>query len=104
MGIPIAAEESDLNVIDSAFKLLTSRDDRLRKLAVAHRSHTVRPRVKRTPTDQDLSDYLSGEMRVRTRLLPTNTPTLGLSTAVRQGALTSSGVLRTMCQDFFSKT
>ncbi|GIX76395.1 retrovirus-related Pol polyprotein from type-1 retrotransposable element R2 [Caerostris extrusa] len=48
-GIPIAAEESDLNVIDSAFKLLTSRDDRLRELAVAHLSHTVRPRVKRTP-------------------------------------------------------
>ncbi|GIY48849.1 retrovirus-related Pol polyprotein from type-2 retrotransposable element R2DM [Caerostris darwini] len=62
MGIPIAAEESDLNVIDSAFKLLTSRDERLREIALTHLSQTVRPRVKRTPTDQDISNYLSGEI------------------------------------------
>ncbi|GIZ00480.1 retrovirus-related Pol polyprotein from type-1 retrotransposable element R2 [Caerostris extrusa] len=59
MAIPIAAEESDLNTIDSAFKLLTSRDERLREIVVEHLSQTVRPRVKRPPTDQDLSDYLS---------------------------------------------
>ncbi|GIZ00474.1 retrovirus-related Pol polyprotein from type-1 retrotransposable element R2 [Caerostris extrusa] len=62
MGIPIAAEESDLNAIDSAFKLLTSRDERLREMVVEHLSRTVRPRVKRPPTDQDLSDYLSGDI------------------------------------------
>ncbi|GIY89587.1 retrovirus-related Pol polyprotein from type-1 retrotransposable element R2 [Caerostris extrusa] len=43
MAIPIAAEESDLNAIDSAFKLLTSRDERLREIVVEHLSQTVRP-------------------------------------------------------------
>ncbi|GIY32326.1 reverse transcriptase domain-containing protein [Caerostris darwini] len=62
MGIPIAAEESDLNIIDSAFKLLTSRDERLREIAVSHLSETVRPRVKRPPSDQDLGDYLTGDI------------------------------------------
>ncbi|GIY24079.1 transposon TX1 uncharacterized 149 kDa protein [Caerostris darwini] len=62
LGIPIAAEESDLNIIDSAFKLLTSRDECLRVLAVAHLSCSIRPRVKRNPTDQDLSDFLGDEI------------------------------------------
>ncbi|GIX97743.1 retrovirus-related Pol polyprotein from type-1 retrotransposable element R2 [Caerostris darwini] len=62
LGIPIAAEESDLNLIDSAFKLLTSRDERLRELAIAHLGCTIRPRVKRNPTDQDFGDFLSGEI------------------------------------------
>ncbi|GIY31147.1 reverse transcriptase domain-containing protein [Caerostris darwini] len=53
LGVPIAAEESDLNLIDSAFKLLTSRDESLRELAVGHLVQTVKRRVGREPSDVD---------------------------------------------------
>ncbi|GIY85225.1 retrovirus-related Pol polyprotein from type-1 retrotransposable element R2 [Caerostris extrusa] len=47
MGIPIASEESDLNLVDTAFKLLTSKDEHLQKLAVYHLIRTVRLQFKR---------------------------------------------------------
>ncbi|KAF8789729.1 Retrovirus-related Pol polyprotein type-1 like protein [Argiope bruennichi] len=50
-GIPIAAEESDLNLIDTAFKLLTSKDDCVARLTLEQHTATVRHRIRRNPSD-----------------------------------------------------
>ncbi|GIY90125.1 reverse transcriptase domain-containing protein [Caerostris extrusa] len=62
LEVPLAAEESDLNLIDTAFKLLTSRDDSLRELAIAHFVQTVRLRLGRDSSDDDLGAFISGEI------------------------------------------
>ncbi|GBM82725.1 Retrovirus-related Pol polyprotein from type-2 retrotransposable element R2DM, partial [Araneus ventricosus] len=61
LAIPIAAEESDLNRIDTAFKLLSSRDDLTREKALKQLKDTVRFRGRRFPTDEDIGKFLSGE-------------------------------------------
>ncbi|CAL1299401.1 unnamed protein product [Larinioides sclopetarius] len=61
IGIPIAAEESDLNLIDSAFKLLTSRDEITARTAMEDLLATVKFRSQRPATDEDLSKFMSGE-------------------------------------------
>ncbi|GBN17597.1 Retrovirus-related Pol polyprotein from type-2 retrotransposable element R2DM, partial [Araneus ventricosus] len=61
MGMPIAAEESDLNLIDSAFKLLTSRDEITARNALEDLCSVCRFRNHRNATDEDLSKFMSGE-------------------------------------------
>ncbi|GIY79110.1 retrovirus-related Pol polyprotein from type-1 retrotransposable element R2, partial [Caerostris darwini] len=61
-GIPIAAEESDINLVDTAFKLLTSRDDICAREAFSSLVSTVQKRLGRLPDDDTLSAFLSGEV------------------------------------------
>ncbi|GBN57980.1 hypothetical protein AVEN_151106-1 [Araneus ventricosus] len=61
MGMPIAAEESDLNLIDSAFKVLTSRDEITAKNALEDLCSVCRFRNQRNATDDDLAKFMSGE-------------------------------------------
>ncbi|GIY77568.1 retrovirus-related Pol polyprotein from type-1 retrotransposable element R2 [Caerostris extrusa] len=62
IGLPIAAEESELNLIDTAFKLLTSSDDIVSHEALSSLAHTVSKRIRRTANDSDIEDYLSGSL------------------------------------------
>jgi Reverse transcriptase (RNA-dependent DNA polymerase) len=70
LGVPEAGVDSDIYLIDSAFKLLTSGDEATKKLAVQELRRIVRRRVKRIPTPEDLGEYLSqnteGEFRTGT--------------------------------------
>ncbi|GBN43415.1 hypothetical protein AVEN_119208-1 [Araneus ventricosus] len=50
--MPIASEEMDLNLVDTAFKLLTSKDDVIKT--------TVLFRNRRLSNDDDISQYMSG--------------------------------------------
>ncbi|XP_008190263.1 uncharacterized protein LOC103312038 [Acyrthosiphon pisum] len=60
-GITRLAEDSDIAAIDSAFKLLTSSDGRVTREAVDHvRSVTCR-RIGRTPSNNEVGSYLSGD-------------------------------------------
>ncbi|KAF8778867.1 Retrovirus-related Pol polyprotein type-2 like protein [Argiope bruennichi] len=60
-SIPIAAEESDLNRIDTAFKLLTSSDEEIVLLATEDLRQTIAHRLKTpSPTDANLEEFLSG--------------------------------------------
>ncbi|GFV21196.1 retrovirus-related Pol polyprotein from type-2 retrotransposable element R2DM [Trichonephila clavipes] len=61
-GIPSAAEDSDFYLVDSAFKLLTSKDETVRLEALGQLTRTVAFRIKRDPTDGDLIGFLSGSM------------------------------------------
>ncbi|GBO08329.1 hypothetical protein AVEN_246030-1 [Araneus ventricosus] len=61
IGMPIAAEESDLNLIDSAFKLLTSRDEITAKNALEDLCSVCKFRNHRNATDEDLAKFMSGE-------------------------------------------
>ncbi|GIY87772.1 reverse transcriptase domain-containing protein [Caerostris darwini] len=61
--LPIAAEESDINLVDNtAFKLLSSRDEMCAKSAFASLQSTVHKRLGKLPDDPILSDYLSGNI------------------------------------------
>ncbi|GFW78936.1 retrovirus-related Pol polyprotein from type-1 retrotransposable element R2 [Trichonephila clavipes] len=64
-GFPSAAEDSDFYLVDSAFKLLTSRDEDVALQAMGQLTRTVRGRIGRSPTDGDCSSYLSGCMEDR---------------------------------------
>ncbi|GIX97735.1 retrovirus-related Pol polyprotein from type-1 retrotransposable element R2 [Caerostris darwini] len=61
IGLPIAAEESELNLIDTAFKLLTS-DEVVSTEALSSISHTVSKRIRRTASDSDIEDFLTGSL------------------------------------------
>ncbi|GFT76709.1 retrovirus-related Pol polyprotein from type-1 retrotransposable element R2 [Trichonephila clavipes] len=61
-GIPSAAEDSDFYLVDSAFKLLTSKDQRVQLEALGQLTRTVRHRIARDPTDGDLAEFMSGSM------------------------------------------
>ncbi|GFW16081.1 retrovirus-related Pol polyprotein from type-1 retrotransposable element R2 [Trichonephila clavipes] len=61
-GLPSAAEDSDFYLVDSAFKLLTSKDESVKLEALGQLTRTVAFRIKRTPTDGDLAGFLSGSM------------------------------------------
>ncbi|GIY29992.1 retrovirus-related Pol polyprotein from type-1 retrotransposable element R2 [Caerostris extrusa] len=56
--MPITAEESELNLIDSAFKLLLSADEVVSAEALVSLKRTVSKRLKRTITGDDLEDSL----------------------------------------------
>ncbi|GBN16737.1 Retrovirus-related Pol polyprotein from type-1 retrotransposable element R2 [Araneus ventricosus] len=59
-AIPILSEECELNRIDSAFKLLTSKDTRIATMAFEHLSSVVKARMRKSSvTDEDLEAYLS---------------------------------------------
>ncbi|GFY43619.1 retrovirus-related Pol polyprotein from type-2 retrotransposable element R2DM [Trichonephila inaurata madagascariensis] len=61
-GIPSAAADCDFYQVDTAFKLLTSRDEDVAVTALGQLRRTVKHRIHRTRTDDDLSNYLSGCM------------------------------------------
>ncbi|GBN58663.1 hypothetical protein AVEN_243520-1 [Araneus ventricosus] len=59
-AISILSEECELNRIDSAFKLLTSKDSRISTMAFEHLSSVVKARMRKSSvTDEDLEAYLS---------------------------------------------
>ncbi|GIY87766.1 retrovirus-related Pol polyprotein from type-1 retrotransposable element R2 [Caerostris darwini] len=57
-GLPIAAEDSDLYLVDTAFKLLSSRDEICAKTVLASLTSTVQRRLGMVPNDQTLSDFV----------------------------------------------
>ncbi|GBM32727.1 hypothetical protein AVEN_263383-1 [Araneus ventricosus] len=58
--IPILAEECELNRLDTAFKLLTSKDQKVRSIALEHLQETVKARMRTdSVSDADLEAYLS---------------------------------------------
>ncbi|GFT35983.1 reverse transcriptase domain-containing protein [Trichonephila clavipes] len=61
-GFPSAAADSDFYLIDSAFKLLTSKDKEVALQALGQLNRTVKYRIERDPTDGDLGSYMSGSM------------------------------------------
>ncbi|GIY89581.1 retrovirus-related Pol polyprotein from type-1 retrotransposable element R2 [Caerostris extrusa] len=61
IGLPIAAEESELNLTDTAFKLVTSSDEVVSSEALSL-THTVSKRIRRTATDSDIEDFLTGSL------------------------------------------
>ncbi|GBN09065.1 Retrovirus-related Pol polyprotein from type-1 retrotransposable element R2 [Araneus ventricosus] len=64
VGLPIAAEDADLHRIDTAFKLLTSKDPHVAELALAELLKTVKFRLRKpSPSDSDLGDFMTGEAR-----------------------------------------
>ncbi|GBL72532.1 Retrovirus-related Pol polyprotein from type-1 retrotransposable element R2 [Araneus ventricosus] len=75
VGLPVSAEESDLNRVDSAFKLLTSSDEMVSELALKNLSNTVSKRSHKSDvTDDDLSDFLSGAMELDCEGKPGSNP------------------------------
>ena len=60
-GIPITAEESQIFLIDSAFKLLTSNDLIIQTEADKDLVSTVRKRLARPPSADEICEYLSGK-------------------------------------------
>ncbi|GFY41228.1 retrovirus-related Pol polyprotein from type-1 retrotransposable element R2 [Trichonephila inaurata madagascariensis] len=86
-GVPSAAEDSDFYLVDSAFKLLTSRDEDVTFEALGQLTRTVAHRIGRQPTDGDLDAYLSGSMEGRyaeTTNQLSNTWTLARKASTRQ--------------------
>ncbi|GIY44248.1 reverse transcriptase domain-containing protein [Caerostris darwini] len=65
VGIPIASEESELNLVDTAFKLLTSKDEFVQQLAESHLMRTVRQLLHAEPSDANLGDFMSGDIEGR---------------------------------------
>ncbi|GIY31132.1 retrovirus-related Pol polyprotein from type-1 retrotransposable element R2 [Caerostris darwini] len=61
-GLPISAEDADINLVDSAFKLLSSRDALCAERALPSLHSTVRKRLGKIPDDQMLSDFMSGDI------------------------------------------
>ncbi|KFM61369.1 Retrovirus-related Pol polyprotein from type-1 retrotransposable element R2, partial [Stegodyphus mimosarum] len=59
LGIPLVAEDSDIARVDGAFKLLTSRDPAVQTLAWNDLRDLITARIKRPPSSQDISAYLS---------------------------------------------
>lgn len=59
-GIPVAAEESDFATIDSAFKLLTSRDPIIQAEAMRELDRTVNKRLRHPGDDADRGNFMSG--------------------------------------------
>ncbi|GBO37569.1 Retrovirus-related Pol polyprotein from type-1 retrotransposable element R2 [Araneus ventricosus] len=83
VGLPISAEESDLNRVDSAFKLLTSSDDMISELALQNLRSSVSARVRRDASDEDLSDFLSGSLSIDEDDRPPSNPLSNIWTVAR---------------------
>ncbi|GFU43434.1 retrovirus-related Pol polyprotein from type-1 retrotransposable element R2 [Trichonephila clavipes] len=87
-GLPSAAEDSDFYLVDSAFKLLTSRDEEVALQAMGQFTRTVIHRIGRTPTDGDRASYLSVCMEedyaTTTNQLSNNTWTRARMASTRQ--------------------
>ncbi|GBN11567.1 hypothetical protein AVEN_246261-1 [Araneus ventricosus] len=64
IGLPIAAEDADIHRIDTAFKLLTSKDSGVSDLAFSELSSTVKFRLRKQDLDDnDIGNFLSGEAK-----------------------------------------
>ncbi|GBN69625.1 Retrovirus-related Pol polyprotein from type-2 retrotransposable element R2DM [Araneus ventricosus] len=75
VGLPVSAEESDLNRVDSAFKLLTSSDEMVSELALKNLTNAVSKRSQKPDvTDDDLSDFMSGSMELDCERKPGSNP------------------------------
>ncbi|GBO30887.1 hypothetical protein AVEN_125775-1 [Araneus ventricosus] len=75
VGLPVSAEESDLNRVDSAFKLLTSSDEMVSELALKNLTNAVSKRAQKPEvTDDDLSDFMSGAMELDSEGKPGSNP------------------------------
>ncbi|GFR25051.1 retrovirus-related Pol polyprotein from type-2 retrotransposable element R2DM [Trichonephila clavata] len=61
-GVPEATRDSDFYLIDTAFKLLTSRDEEILVKALGQLIKTTRHRLKAEPSNDDLASFLSGSM------------------------------------------
>ncbi|GFY55594.1 retrovirus-related Pol polyprotein from type-1 retrotransposable element R2 [Trichonephila inaurata madagascariensis] len=86
-GVPSAAEDSDFYLVDSAFKLLTSRDEDVSFEALGQLTRTVAHRIGRQPSDGDLGAYMSGSMEgeyAETTNQLSNTWTLARKASTRQ--------------------
>ncbi|GBM24914.1 Retrovirus-related Pol polyprotein from type-2 retrotransposable element R2DM, partial [Araneus ventricosus] len=84
VGLPISAEESDLNRVDSAFKLLTSNDEIVAQLALTNLRNSVAKRVRiPTPTDDDMSDFMSGSLDIDEDDKPHSNPYSNIWTTAR---------------------
>ena len=59
IGIPITAEDSDIFLVDNAFKLLTSKDPTVVELATSHLKTTVAARLRRGINTTDPADFMS---------------------------------------------
>jgi len=59
-GIPLLAEESDVARVDTAFKLLTSPDERVATDATEHLKDVVHKRAREPPDIDSCMDFLSG--------------------------------------------
>lgn len=65
LGLPLLANDSDAAAIDGAFKLLTSRDHYVRKMAREDLTQIVKHRIERDPdkTDMNTTSYLHNEFK-----------------------------------------
>ncbi|GBL88731.1 hypothetical protein AVEN_39997-1 [Araneus ventricosus] len=62
VGLPIAAEDADLHRIDTAFKLLASKDAGVSDLALSELTATVKFRLRKsTLADGHIGNFLSSE-------------------------------------------
>ncbi|GFY56808.1 uncharacterized protein TNIN_474721 [Trichonephila inaurata madagascariensis] len=57
--LPSAADDSDFYLIDTAFQLLTSKDEDVTIQALGQLKRTVSHRIGRPPTDGDLASFLT---------------------------------------------
>jgi len=61
MRIPVAAEESEIFRIDSAFKLLSTKDPIVQELAGRELGETVREATRKPARPIDISEWLNGD-------------------------------------------
>jgi hypothetical protein len=59
IGLPLTAEDSDIFLVDNAYKLLTSKDPTIVELATSHLFQTVSARLRRNVNSVDVSDFMS---------------------------------------------
>ena len=90
-GIPIAAEDSDLFLIDTAFKLLTSPDDVVKRLAEDESQRTARSRVNAGNNEEDpISSYMNEPELDRRSSAPQSLWTKARSASIRMEVKWSS--------------
>ncbi|GBN56500.1 Retrovirus-related Pol polyprotein from type-2 retrotransposable element R2DM [Araneus ventricosus] len=112
VGLPISAEESDLNRVDSAFKLLTSHDEIVAQLALKNLRNSVAKRVRiLNPTDDDMSDFMTGSLDIDEDDKPHSNPYSNIWTTARVASrrqkiqwLFSEGHPRLKFQDLIIKS
>lgn len=61
LGIPMAANDADIAVIDSAFKLLMSDDPRVKNLAWQDLQDVTRDRITVNPLISDMEEFLNNK-------------------------------------------
>ncbi|KAE9528866.1 hypothetical protein AGLY_012441 [Aphis glycines] len=62
-GVRLLAEDSDIVVVDSAFKLITSPDQQVAADAADHVEEVTRRRIQKDPSVQEVASYLTGKMK-----------------------------------------